>query len=164
MTVMSAVKDTEALTLVFVAEFDATPEEVWELFENPRQLEKWWGPLDYPATFVRHEFFVGGESRYFMTGPQGEIAPGWWRIESLDRATSLGFANGIAGEDGEPRPDLAPTAASVILEEVDGKTRMTVVNRFVSIEQMEQILTMGMQEGMAQALSQIDDVLARRTA
>jgi uncharacterized protein YndB with AHSA1/START domain len=99
-----------------------------------------------------------------MTGPQGEIAPGWWRIESLDRATSLGFANGIAGEDGEPRTDLAPTAASVILEEVDGKTRMTVVNRFVSIEQMEQILTMGMQEGMAQALSQIDDVLARRTA
>jgi uncharacterized protein YndB with AHSA1/START domain len=52
MTVMSAVKDTEALTLVFVAEFDATPEEVWELFENPRQLEKWWGPLDYPATCV----------------------------------------------------------------------------------------------------------------
>jgi uncharacterized protein YndB with AHSA1/START domain len=164
MTVMSAVKDTEALTLVFVAEFDATPEEVWELFENPRQLEKWWGPLDYPATFVRHEFFVGGESRYFMTGPQGEIAPGWWRIGSLDRAKSLGFANGIAAEDGEPRPDLAPTTASVTLEEVDGKTRMTVVNRFVSIEQMEQFLTMGMQEGMAQALSQIDDVLARRTA
>ena len=52
------------------AEFAASPERVWEVWENPRQLERWWGPPTYPATFTRHDFVVGGESRYFMTGPE----------------------------------------------------------------------------------------------
>jgi len=159
MTVISSEKDVTSLTLVFVTELDASPERVWELWENPRQLEKWWGPPTYPATFVRHDFEVGGESRYFMTGPEGQIAPGWWRIESLDAPKSLTFANGIAGEDGEPRADLAPMAASMSLESVDGGTRMTVTSRFTDANQMEKYLEMGMEEGMAGALGQIDALL-----
>lgn len=159
MTVISAEKDAANLTLVFVTELDAAPERVWELWADPRQLERWWGPPAYPATFVRHDFEVGGESRYFMTGPEGQIAPGWWRIESLDRPKGLAFANGIAGEDGEPRPDMAPMAASMSLESIDGGTRMTVTSRFIDAAQMEKYLEMGMEEGMAGALSQIDALL-----
>jgi uncharacterized protein YndB with AHSA1/START domain len=160
MTVMSATRDATDLTLVFVTEFAATPERVWNVWENPRLLEKWWGPLDYPATFVRHEFVEGGESRYYMTGPEGQIAPGWWRIESIDEPHHLAFANGIAGDDGEPHPDLEPMAASMTLEAIDGGTRMTVTSQFISAEQMEKYLEMGMEEGMRQALSQIDALLA----
>ena len=75
MTVVSTEKDAENLTLTVVADFGATPEQVWELWEDPRKLERWWGPPTYPATFPRHDFVVGGESRYFMTGPDGENAP-----------------------------------------------------------------------------------------
>jgi uncharacterized protein YndB with AHSA1/START domain len=159
MTVISSKKDPENLTLEFVTQLDATPERVWELWEDPRQLEKWWGPPTYPATFVRHDFAVGGESRYFMTGPEGQIAPGWWRIESLDKPKGLSFANGIAGEDGEPRPDMGAMAASMSLESIDGGTRMTVTSRFTDANQMEKYLEMGMEEGMMGALSQIDALL-----
>jgi uncharacterized protein YndB with AHSA1/START domain len=159
MAVISSKKDPENLTLEFVTQLDATPERVWELWEDPRQLEKWWGPPTYPATFVRHDFAVGGESRYFMTGPEGQIAPGWWRIESLDKPKGLSFANGIAGEDGEPRPDMGAMAASMSLESIDGGTRMTVTSRFTDANQMEKYLEMGMEEGMMGALSQIDALL-----
>jgi uncharacterized protein YndB with AHSA1/START domain len=159
MTVISKEKDVTDLTLIFVAQFDATPERVWELWENPRQLEQWWGPPTYPATFVRHDFVVGGESRYFMTGPAGDIAPGWWRIEAIDKPHRLDFANGIAGDDGEPRADIEPMAASATFEAHDGGTRMTVVSRFVDTAQMEKLIDMGMEEGMAQALGQIDALL-----
>ena len=30
--------------MTMVAEFDAAPERLWRLWENPRQLERWWGP------------------------------------------------------------------------------------------------------------------------
>ncbi|MGH3733947.1 MAG: SRPBCC family protein [Acidimicrobiales bacterium] len=160
MTVISSKNDAATLTLVFVAEFDATPERVWELWEDPRQLEKWWGPPVYPAKFVRHDFEVGGESRYVMTGPEGQIAAGWWRIESLDRPKALTFANGLAGEDSEPLADVPPMAASMTLEDFRGGTRMTVASRFVDTEQMEKFLAMGMEEGMRQALGQIDALLA----
>lgn len=159
MTVISTTKDETNLTLVMVAQFEATPERVWELWENPRELEKWWGPPAYPATFVRHEFVVGGQSRYFMTGPAGDKAHGWWRIEAIDRANRLDFANGLAGDDGEPMPDIEPMAASATFESHDGGTQMTVVSRFVDTEQMEKLLDMGMEEGMTLALGQIDALL-----
>ena len=159
MTVISGAKDVTDLTLVFVAQFDATPERVWELWENPRQLEKWWGPPTYPATFVRHDIVVGGESRYYMTGPAGDKSRGWWRIEALDKGKRLEFANGLAGDDGEPMVGIEPMAASATFEAHDGGTRMTVVSRFVDIVQMEKLIDMGMEEGMAQALGQIDALL-----
>jgi uncharacterized protein YndB with AHSA1/START domain len=159
MTIMSSTKDVSDLTLVFVTEFAATPERVWDVWENPRLLEKWWGPPAYPATFVRHDFVEGGESRYYMTGPEGQIAPGWWRIESIDKPHSLTFANGIAGDDGEPHPEIEPMAASMTLEAITGGTRMTVTSQFASTEHMERFLEMGMEEGMSQALSQIDALL-----
>jgi uncharacterized protein YndB with AHSA1/START domain len=159
MTVISTTKDETNLTLVMVAQFEATPERVWELWENPRELEKWWGPPAYPATFVRHEFVVGGQSRYFMTGPAGDKAHGWWRIEGIDRANRLDFANGLAGDDGEPMPDIEPMTASATFESHDGGTQMTVVSRFVDTEQMEKLLDMGMEEGMTLALGQIDALL-----
>ncbi|WP_262384782.1 SRPBCC family protein, partial [Actinoplanes teichomyceticus] len=80
MTVTDTVKDTDALTLTFVAEFDAPVEQVWRVWADPRKLERWWGPPTWPATFVRHDFVAGGAVRYYMTGPDGTKAHGWWTI------------------------------------------------------------------------------------
>jgi uncharacterized protein YndB with AHSA1/START domain len=160
MTVIDSTKDADALTLSLVAEFDADADAVWQVWEDPRKLERWWGPPTFPATFTRHEFTVGGQSRYFMTGPQGETPRGWWRIDALERPRRIEFANGLAGDDGEPAPGVEPMAGLVTIDELDDRTRMTVLTRFVDDEQMRKMLDMGMQEGMAQAIGQIDDVLA----
>ena len=72
MTLVTSSKDLQALTMVVVAEFDASTEQVWQLWADPRKLERWWGPPDWPATFTRHDLSSGGESRYHMTGPDGE--------------------------------------------------------------------------------------------
>jgi uncharacterized protein YndB with AHSA1/START domain len=163
MTVISSTKDSDSLTLTLVAEFDAEPERVWQLWQDPRKLEQWWGPPTYPATFTRHEFVAGGESRYFMTGPNGETPRGWWRIDALEEPHSLEFANGLAGEDGEPAPGVEPAGGRVTFEPLDGGTRMTVLTRFVDVAQMEKMIEMGMQEGMALAIGQIDALLAPAT-
>jgi uncharacterized protein YndB with AHSA1/START domain len=160
MTVISSTKDEATLTLSVVAQFDASPDRVWEVWEDPRQLERWWGPPTFPATFTRHDFIVGGESRYFMTGPAGETPRGWWRIDALDRPRSLDFANGFAGDDGEPAPGVEPASEHVTFEAVDGGTLMTTITRFPDIEAMRMMLDMGMQEGMTLAMGQIDALLA----
>jgi len=53
MTVTSVLKDPEALTMVLTAEFDASPERVWELWADPRQLERWWKPA-IAGGFAKH--------------------------------------------------------------------------------------------------------------
>jgi uncharacterized protein YndB with AHSA1/START domain len=160
MTVISTETDAATLTLTVVAEFDAPPARVWQLWEDPRQLERWWGPPTFPATFTRHDFVVGGESRYHMTGPAGETPRGWWRIETIDAPHRLTFANGLAGEDGEPAPGIEPMACHVTYEATDSGTRMTTISHFVDNDQMATLVGMGMPEGMTLAIGQIDDLLS----
>ena len=164
MTVISTTTDPVALNLTVVAEFAASPEQVWAVWENPRQLERWWGPPTYPGTFTRHDFGVGGESRYFMTGPEGDTPHGWWRMYLIDEPRRLEFANGLAGDDGEPVPGVEPMAAHVTFEPIDGGTRMTTESNFVDEAQMEKMLAMGMSEGMTQAVSQIEALLTSEAA
>jgi uncharacterized protein YndB with AHSA1/START domain len=159
MTVISTTKDPENLTLTIVAEFDATPERVWSVWEDPRKLERWWGPPTYPATFTRHDFVVGGESRYFMTGPAGNTSNGWWQTEVIDKPNRIEFANGFAGDDGEPMPDMPPATGIAIFEAAGDGTRMTTITQFLDLAQMEMMIGMGMAEGMTLAIDQIDLLL-----
>jgi uncharacterized protein YndB with AHSA1/START domain len=71
MTVTSIRKDPAALSMTITTEFDSPIGRVWQLWENPRQLERWWGPPTYPATVVDHDLTPGGKVSYFMTGPDG---------------------------------------------------------------------------------------------
>jgi uncharacterized protein YndB with AHSA1/START domain len=159
MTVISSVTDPKALNLTVVAEFAASPERVWDVWENARKLERWWGPPTWPATFTRHDFSVGGESRYYMTGPEGDTSHGYWRMIAIDQPTGLEFANGLAGDDGEPVAHIKPMAAHVTFEPIDGGTRMTSLTTFTDEAQMKIMLDMGMAEGTNQAISQIDVLL-----
>ncbi|HSW27943.1 MAG TPA: hypothetical protein VLH75_00500 [Longimicrobiales bacterium] len=47
----------------------------------------------------------------------------------------------------------------VTLEEIPKGTRMAIVTTFPSVEAMEQLIAMGMEEGMQGAMGQIDGVL-----
>jgi uncharacterized protein YndB with AHSA1/START domain len=42
MTVKDVHKDPEKFTLTFTVELDATVERAWQLWSDPRQLERWW--------------------------------------------------------------------------------------------------------------------------
>lgn len=164
MTVINHHVDTDNLTLTFVAEFEAGVERVWQIWEDPRLLERWWGPPTYPATFVRHELAPGGESRYYMTGPEGDIARGWWKTLTADPPNSLTFEDGFAGDDGEPSGFLGTSTCTVTLAEHATGTRMTCVTTFESLEQLEEMIKMGMEEGMAEAMGQIDAILVELTS
>jgi uncharacterized protein YndB with AHSA1/START domain len=164
MTVISSSTDAQELTLDLVADFDASPEQVWDVWANPRKLERWWGPPGWPATYTRHEFEVGGHARYYMTSPEGEKHYGWLRFDSIDGPSHLEFANGFAGDDGEPVPGVEPATGIVELEPTGGSTRMLVRTKFRDVAQMELLLGMGMQEGMAMALGQVDALLQAAVA
>ncbi|GAA3687485.1 SRPBCC domain-containing protein [Arthrobacter ginkgonis] len=164
MPVINTHTDTEALSLTVIAEFDASIQRVWRIWADPRQLERWWGPPSYPATFEIHEFTPTGRASYFMTGPDGDKASGWWRFTAIEEPNRLEFDMGFANESGEPVTELGSAHAAVTLEEVEGRTRMTIVSTFESAEQQEQMLAMGMEEGMAEAVGQIDALLAESPA
>jgi uncharacterized protein YndB with AHSA1/START domain len=160
MPVMSTTKDVDALTLTLVAEYEATPERVWQLIADPRKLERWWGPPTWPATFEQHDFTVGGEAHYFMTGPDGEKARGWWRFTAIDEPKSVEYEDGFSHDDGTPNDQMPTMRMRVDIEPLGKVTRMTVTTYFRSDAEMVQLSEMGMVEGINGAMGQIDAILA----
>jgi uncharacterized protein YndB with AHSA1/START domain len=161
MTVTAVRKDPEALTLTLDAEFDASPERVWQLWADPRQLERWWGPPTYPATFTRHDLAPGSRVEYHMTGPDGDQPKGYWEIVEVAPPHRLVFLDGFANDDGSPNTDLPVNTASVTIQEIDaGRTRMSIQSNYPSTAAMEQNLAMGMEQGLTEAVGQIDAILA----
>jgi uncharacterized protein YndB with AHSA1/START domain len=161
MTVTDLRKDIDALTMAIDAEFDASVERVWQLWADPRQLERWWGPPTYPATFTEHDLTPGSRVAYHMTGPAGDQPRGWWEIVEVDAPRSLVFRDGFANDDGSPNDDLPVTTARVTIEDIGGgRTRMSIESTYPSAEAMGQVLAMGVEEGLKQAVGQIDAILA----
>jgi uncharacterized protein YndB with AHSA1/START domain len=161
MTVTSVRKDPKALTMTITTELDATVERAWQLWADPRQLERWWGPPTYPATVVDHDLTTGGRVTYFMTGPDGDKPHGWWQVLAVEPPNRLELKDGFANDDWTPNDAMPTTTTVVTLTERDGGgTLMAIETQFPSLQAMEQLESMGMEEGMAAAMGQIAEILA----
>lgn len=161
MTLISIDKDLELLTMTVTVQVDATVERAWELWNDPRQLERWWGPPMYPATVEEHDLKPGGRVTYFMTGPEGDRHRGYWRVREVEAPRLLVVEDGFADESGIPVDGLPVTVMEIRIEQGStGGSRMTMVSTFPSLEALEELIAMGMEEGLRGALGQIEEVLA----
>ena len=164
MTVTRIQKDLDALTLTVTAEFDASAERAWQLWADPRQLERWWGPPTYPATVVDHDLRPGGVVSYYMTGPEGDRPHGGWNVLEVDAPRLLLVSDFFADETGTPIEGMPVGGMRVDIADRDGGVVVTVTSTHGSREDLEQLLAMGMEEGLREAMDQIDTILAEQPA
>ena len=160
MTVTAVTRDAIALTMRIEAEYDAPVERVWQLWEDPRLLERWWGPPTYPATFDELDLRPGGTASYYMTSPEGEKGPRCaWTVLVVEPPHRIEFENGFV--DDPPVPNMH---MRVDISAVGDMARMSITTTYPSAEAMEQILDMGMEEGLTEAVGQTDALLAEVAA
>jgi uncharacterized protein YndB with AHSA1/START domain len=165
MTVTAVRKDPQTRTMTLEAEFEASPQLVWQLWADPRQLERWWGPPTYPATVDAHDLRSGGRVEYHMTGPTGDQPRGYWEIVSAEPPNRLTFRDGFLNADGTPNDDMPRNDVDVTIRALDaGRTRMQIASIFPDTAAMEQLLAMGMEQGLTEAVGQIDAILAETAA
>lgn len=163
MTITELQKDIDAGKLTITAEYPAPAARVWQLWADPRQLERWWGPPSHPATVTAHDLTAGGTVRYFMTGPDGQRYQGGWRVVRVEAPHRLEFEDFFVDDDGNENDDLPQAMTIVSIDEAGpGTTRMIIESHYPSTEAMTQVLEMGMEEGIQQALGQIDALLAEQ--
>lgn len=160
MPVTDVQPDLDNLTLTITADFAAPVERIWQVYADPRQLEKVWGPPTYPATVVDHDLRPGGRMTYFMTGPEGDKHAGYWAITSVDEQSGFAFDDGFAHLDFTPNVDLPVSQNVYRFTAHDGGTRATYVSTFATAEALQQVLDMGVVEGASGAIGQIDALIA----
>ena len=160
MPITSVEKDLDAVTLTIVADFAATRQRLWEAYTDPRQIERFWGPVEWPATFTRHDVFPGGRSEYYMTGPDGERSAGFWEFLAVDEGRFFEVRDGFAEPDGHENTEMPSMRMTFSFEDTDAGSRLVTTTHFGSVDELERLIEMGMEEGMKSAMGQIDDVLA----
>ena len=159
MPLTSVTKDAASLTLTVVGDYPVPQKRLWDAFADPRQLERFWGPPAWPATFTRHDFKVGGRAEYFLAEPEGKKWSGSWKFTAVNPISSFEAQD---GEDNAEDENM-PSSMKFAFEATPTGSRMTCVTRFPSVEAMEQVAT-GMEEGLRAAMPQLDAVLAERSA
>ena len=165
MTVWKIDKNAEARTMVITAEFEAPIADVWQLWADPRLLERWWGPPGFPATFGHHDLTPGGTITYSMAGPDGgEVFEGTWNVIEVEAPTRLVVEDAVVDEDGTPSDGNSMTRMEIDLDATGDTTRMILTTQFDSLEGMEQAIATGVTEGMRACMSQMDALLAEVAA
>ncbi|KTS08995.1 SRPBCC family protein [Microbacterium testaceum] len=160
MPVTSVESDAEALTMTLVADFPVGTERLWAVFTDPRQLERFWGPPGWPATFDAFDFRVGGRATYSMTSPRGERAGGAWEFTAIDEPRGFEVIDAFADESGDPIEGMPSMRMVFSFDATPEGSRLMNVTHFTSAEALEQVVAMGMVEGMTLATNQLDAVLA----
>jgi len=164
MTVTRVEKDLDTLTMTITADLDATAERAWQLWADPRQFERWWGPPGCPPTVVDHDLRAGGRITFFMIGPDGEREDSTWEVIAVDPPRHLELRDADIDDAGRPNDGNSMTSFVINIDERGGGAVMAIRIHFDSLAGMEQVLAMGIEEGMRTVFAQIDEVLTSTPA
>ena len=151
--------DADSLTLTIIGEYPVPVERLWQAWSDPRQIERFWGPPTWPATFTRHDMAVGGRAEYFMTGPDGERSAGYWEFVDVEPGRSFTVVDGFAGDDGAPNDKMPSMTMRIEFEQTASGSKFVSTTTFGSLDSMQQLVEMGMLEGVEASLGQMGDVL-----
>jgi uncharacterized protein YndB with AHSA1/START domain len=159
MPVTDVTTDPEALTMTLTAEFTAPVERLWEAFTEPRQLERFWGPPGYPATFTEFDLTPGGRARYHLTSPKGEEYHGVWEFLEIDGPRSFTALDSFADADGRVLAEMPTSRMVFTFDQSATGSRLVNTTHFDSAEALEKVVAMGAVEGSTMAINQLDRVL-----
>lgn len=123
-----------------IREFDAPIEDVWQMWTDPEQFKKWYGPKGMSVPTAQMDVVVGGTRKICMQMTSPERTMSMWFTGVYKEVTSptrLVYTESMCQEDGtlispqsmgmpEGHPDI--TEVIVDLSEANGKTTMTMVH------------------------------------
>lgn len=129
-------------TLVIEKVFNAPVERVWKAWTDPEEYKKWWGPEGWSAPTVKIDFRVGGTFLGSMRGamePGGEEVEHWsggvyQEIIPMQKIVTTDYFTDSEGNKIDPKSFGMPgewpdeMRVTVTFEDMDGKTKLTVVH------------------------------------
>ena len=144
------VKAPREVTLVRI--FDAPRALVFEVWTQPKHLEKWWGPHGFTTPLVVSDARAGGTIRIHMQGPDGTIYPMAGTYNEVIAPERVVYTSAVLGEDGQALFEIRNTAK---FEDENGKTKLTIHAVVVKATSAAEQYLEGMEEGWSQSLERL---------
>jgi uncharacterized protein YndB with AHSA1/START domain len=143
--------------LVINRVFNAPVELVWKAWTNPEHLMRWWGPKNFTSPVCKLDLQVGGKYHFCMTSPEGqnfwstgifkEIVPFKklvWTDSFVDEKGNVVSAAHYGMSEDFP----AELLVTILFEEQDGKTKLTLRHQGMPAGEMNDMTNAGWNESL----------------
>ena len=148
-------------TLTVKRVFNAPLNMVWRAWTEAELLDQWWAPKPWKSETKFMEFKVGGHRIYAMVGPEGERHWGRSTYDSIEPLVSFAGRDLFCDENGEVNPELPVAHFTNHFHDQSEQTEVTIITVYESEEALQQIIEMGVKEGLSMAFENLDAVLAK---
>jgi len=142
-------------SIIITRVFEAPRELVFKVFTDPKLVSQWWGPKKYTTVVDKMEVRAGGIWRYVQHDPAGNA----YAFHGV-------YHEGLAPErliytfEWEGLPGHV-SLETVSLEEQGGKTKVTDIVVFQSVEDRDGMFQSGMQEGSKESMNRFAELLVK---
>lgn len=156
---MDFVVDKEKNQIQVKREFAAARALVWDAYTKSDILDQWWAPKPWSARTKSMDFKEGGIWLYAMVSPEGEEHWGKMEYKTINPKDYFQAVDGFCDADGNLNPELPRATWDMNFDDKGEHTLVTNVTTYPDLAQLEQVIQMGIKEGLTMALENLDAVL-----
>jgi uncharacterized protein YndB with AHSA1/START domain len=138
--------------ILIVREFDAPRELVFRAWTEPDLVRRWWHANRGEMTVCEIDLRAGGGWRYVMVTPDGTEVAFHGEYREVVRGERI-----VQTEIYDPFPDAA-AVDTLEFEDLDGRTRVTMLVQHQRKEHRDAHVESGMEDGLQDALDLLEGV------
>jgi uncharacterized protein YndB with AHSA1/START domain len=149
----------EKNTITIKREFAAKRQLVWDCYTKSELLDQWFAPKPFTTKTRFMDFSEGGHWLYAMVDPDGQEYWGrmdYQTVQPIDNYTSL---DGFCDDTGALNPELPRSEWNVTFSDVATHTLVETVVSYTSAEALQQVIDMGLKDGLTSTLERLDELL-----
>lgn len=151
-------KDNNTLTIR--REFAADRQLVWDCYTKQELLDQWFAPKPFMTKTKSMDFRSGGHWHYAMVDQDGNHYWGYTEYKNVKPIDSYETLDAFCDENGEINKDLPRAKWEVTFTDKTDNTIVETIVFYASLNDLETVINMGMQDGMISTLEKLDELLA----
>jgi uncharacterized protein YndB with AHSA1/START domain len=156
-------RDLDNATLTITRRFDAVRSRVWRAYTEAGLLDQWWAPRPWKTETVTMDFRVGGHWHYAMNGPDGEQHFGRMDFLEIEPEGLYVAVDVFADASGAANPDLPTQTFTTSFIDEGATTQVIVVVDYESVEDLQRVIEMGIEQGVTMAQDQLEELLGNNS-
>tara|TARA_R110000782_G_scaffold52830_7_gene112826 strand:- start:1079 stop:1564 length:486 start_codon:yes stop_codon:yes gene_type:complete len=153
-------RDIDNRKLTITRRFNAPRSRVWQAYTDPAMLDLWWAPKPWKTESHAMDFRVGGSWRYSMNGPEGERHYARMDFLEIEPESKYVALDVFADDAGNTDPNMPKQTFTTSFIDEDETTTVVVAVDYESVEDLQKVIEMGMEQGITMAQDQLEAMLA----
>ncbi len=151
-------KDNNTLTIR--REFAAERQLVWDCYTKKELLDQWFAPKPFRTKTKSMDFRNGGHWHYAMIDREGNEYWGYTEYTKINPIDNYETVDAFCNEAGEINKDLPKANWQVNFTDKDENSVVETIVFYTSLNDLETVINMGMQDGMISTLEKLDELLS----